>query len=424
MAEIRLSSNRPIHIKITMDQIAVAIMFLLTILTGLFNQMILSLGVMFCCFLLLLCDKLYMAFPFVIFYNSFYGLVFGMSVLRVYTFLVLINMLLWRSKQPAIKRKYLPPLFVYLLFLVVVILPNTSQALPLVLEIISCFFVVSELTERPESMHKFFAIYAILCLCSFLTGVVCENTIGDEYSYIRFNATFEDPNYMGFFFTIGIFALFSLKLFHPIIRTLIIIVIYAMMLTSLSVTAIVVNVLVWAFYLVFIKKLKPSVLIVCVLAVAVVVSLFFYGLENPETPVIGDFAERINEKLEELESGNIGDATTGRTDIAQKNFAYYGSLSVFRILFGGLSANARYIHPDLEYASHNEYIDMLLNVGVVGALILFGYFFSTFITHVRHYRKTKEDRQLCFLMSKVIWLCYAAGLTMFIDYRFMLIFLF
>ena len=86
--------------------------------------------------------------------------------------------------------------------------------------------------------------------------MVSGNTIGGEYEYTRFNATFEDPNYMGFFFTIAIFALVTLRLFDKKVRYVLIVVLYAMLITSLSVTAIVVNIAVWLFYLVIMKKLK------------------------------------------------------------------------------------------------------------------------------------------------------------------------
>ena len=69
--------------KISPQAATVIAMLFLSALTGLFNQTILSLGIVLCCGILLVLDKLYLAFPFMIFYNSFYGLLFGVSVFKL-----------------------------------------------------------------------------------------------------------------------------------------------------------------------------------------------------------------------------------------------------------------------------------------------------------------------------------------------------
>lgn len=410
--------------KIDTGQLVIAAIAVLSVLTGLFVQQILSLGIIVCCLVLLFNNKLYLAFPFIIFYNSFYGLLFGVSMLRLYTLLLFFNVVLRLFAQYSIKAKCFIPLFVYAAYLILVMIPQGfSQALFILSEILCCVIVVSDLTSKTGSLEEFFKIYVVVCLCSFLTGMVSGNTIGGEYEYTRFNATFEDPNYMGFFFTIAIFALVTLRLFDKKVRYVLIVVLYAMLITSLSVTAIVVNIAVWLFYLVIMKKLKIKNVAIIALVVVCVMALFFYGLEHPNAPVVGDLSARIYSKILSFLSDDMGAVTTGRSDLLKYNFEYYMSCSAPHVLFGGIPVNSHYIQPSLHGASHNEYVDMLLNVGLIGAILMFGYFFINLYTYAKKYHESKDEKSLFLISAKVIWLCYAAALTMFLDYRFMLIFL-
>ena len=406
--------------------ILIVVMMLLTALTELVSQTVLSLGILICCCLLLFYNKLHLAFPFMIFYNSFYGLVFGVSVFRLYTILVLISALIHMTKKTTFKIKYLSPILVYTLYLIFVMIPaiEFNGSLSVFIEILCVVGTVSVLVNHSKSeLEKFFRVYAIVCLISFFTGTLAGNSIGGEYNYSRFMATFEDPNYMGFFFTVAIFALVTLKLFDKRIRLVMVVVLYAMIITTLSITAIVVNIALWLFYLVVMKKLKLRSIFVIILVVIILVSLFNYGIENPNTPVLGDFSARIQEKLGDLESGNMGDFTTNRTDHAKEHFDYYIELPFFNLLFGGIPANTRYFDPHFSGVAHNEYIDMLLNVGFIGTMIMLGYFTFNIVSYFKKYKESRENKYLFLVMAKTAWAFYAASLTMFLDFRFMLLFL-
>ena len=412
--------------KLELPSVIITAMLLLTALTGLFNQTILSLGIVICMVVLLFCDKLYLFFPFVLFYNSFYGLIFGVSLFRIYTLIILAMAVLKITKGTKIKTKYFCPLLVYIIYLVVVMIPvqNVLFAVYITLDIITVIAVVSELVAGEEKVIKsFFKIYAVVCLLSFLSGTVLGNSIGDEYNYSRFMATFEDPNYMGFFFTVAIFALVTLKLFDKRIRLAMVVALYAMILTTLSVTAIIVNIALWMIYLVAMKKIKWWSAFVIVLVIMLAISLFNYGLNNPDTPVLGDLSARLDEKLSSFESGDMGEVTTGRSDLASEHFEYYMELPLFNMLFGGIPVNTRYVYHDFKYVAHNEYIDMLLNVGLIGAVIMFGYFISNVVSYAKKYKEGKEDKYLFLIMAKTVWMCYAMTLTVFLDFRFMFLFL-
>ena len=399
----------------------ISVMMILTALTGLFNQTILSMGIVFCCGLLMFQDKLYLGFPFVIFYNSFYGMVFGMSVLRIYTFLMLANMILIKKEQ-SIKAKHLIPMLIYSIYVAIVMIPAQGgvSALFILLDVITVFVLTLNLIDDDVGALKdFFRVYVVVALISFLSGALSKNAIGNEYNYYRFMATFEDPNYMGFFFTVAVFALVTLKLFDKRVRWMIIIALYTMILTTLSMTAIVVNIVLWMFYLVIMKKLTWKSVVLVVFIVLLAISLFNYGLSNPDTPVLGDAAARIDEKLDSLKSGDMGDVTTNRTDHVVENFGYYIDLPILNLLFGGIPVNTRYIHPDLKGAAHNEYVDMLLNIGFIGTVIMLAYFISNAVYYIKKYKEDKEDKYLFLIMGKMIWICYSLALTTFLDFRFM-----
>ena len=408
---------------IDVSAFVIGAMFLLTIATGFVNQIFLSLGILACCVALLVLDKLCLAFPFMLFYYTYYGLVLGVSVFRVYTLLLILGIVFKYADKYKLKNKYLPVLFVYAIYLVVVMMPQgISSAVFIFLDIICCFILVSELEDNETLTRDCFKIYTVLCFSSYLTGIVSENTIGGGYNYTRFNATFEDPNYMGFFFTIAVFSVITLKLFDKRVRYLIVLAIYAMMMASLSMTAIVVNILAWAFYCALTGKMKIKFIIIVVGVVALLISLYYYGLENPNTSVLGELSARIEEKLTSLNKGDIGAVTTGRSDLAMEHLKYYFNSSLTNIVFGGIPSNVRYIHPDLDMVAHNEYVDMLLNVGLVGAVIMFKYFCSNYIRYVKNYGKSKSQSALFLVMIKSIWMCYAMTLTMFLDFRFAIFF--
>ncbi len=410
--------------KIDLSSFVIAAMFVFTIATGFVNQTVLSFGIVACCAVLFLLDRLCLAFPFMLFYYQFYGLILGVSVFRIFTLMLVLSVVFKYAERYRIKKKHFPVLLVYAIYLVVVMMPQgIDAAIYIFLDIICCFILVAELEDNEALTKACFKIYTGVCFCSFITGAVFGNTTGGGYDYTRFNATFEDPNYMGFFFTIAVFAVVTLKLFDKRIRYVIVLALYAMMMASLSMTAIVVNLLVWSFYCAFTGKIKIKFIVIGIGVVALLISLYNFGLENPDTSVLGELSARIEEKMASLNKGDIGDVTTGRSDLAMEHLEYYFDSSIINILFGGIPSNTRYIHPEFEYVAHNEYVDMLLNVGLVGAFVMFRYFFSNYIGYFKRYMKSKSQNALFLVMVKTVWICYAMTLTMFLDFRFAVFFL-
>ena len=110
--------------KINISWIVVTVMLMLAASTGVANLVVLTLGAIMCFGILMLYDKLYLAFPFVLFYNALYGTAIGLSIMRIFTFFVLFNILVHSNKKYKIKQKTVIVLMIFALYIVVVMMPN------------------------------------------------------------------------------------------------------------------------------------------------------------------------------------------------------------------------------------------------------------------------------------------------------------
>lgn len=409
------------------EWLALGVITAAALLTGFLPQTLLSVLVVLACVFLLLIDKLYMAFPFMIFYYQLFGMLFGISVYRIFSLLFLFSAILKLGGEKKLRLSHLLPIPVFLFYCLTVMMDySTQRAIFAFVDVVfSIIFTCSTVAADAEKAKHFFRVYVLVCFTAFFSGLVGANTmdytmVGVEMS--RFQATFNDPNYMGFFYTSGIFAMVTLKLFSPKLRALLAVLLYAMLLSSLSVTAVIVNIVLWLIYLFACKKLGLKTLLVLLLVIILLLNLYSYGLEHPSTPVIGSISLRIEEKLAQLSGGNLDSATTGRTELSQAHLAYFASLPLLKQFFGGTAVNTYFISPSIYGAAHNEYVDLLLNVGIAGTLLLVLWILSRTVKYFVEYRKTEEPLFACLFMSKLAWIIYALTLTTFLDFRFMFAF--
>ncbi len=383
----------------------------------------LALAVTAISFVLVWKDELYLVFPFIIFYNDWYGTVLGMSTQRIFTFLMIALFFVRKSNSRSVALKYLAPLAVYFLYCLFVM---TGYSIPSAIfsfvDVICSIILVSVfLSKDPFHLKRFFTAYAIASLCAIITGI----THGQLMVYgilSRFLATFEDPNYMGFFYTIAVFAVISLKLFKPWVRAILSVVFYAAIFASASLSAIFVNVVLWLLYITLTQRMRPAALILCLGALALCMGLYSYGIAHPDGNIIGQVSGRIQTMLTSFKSGDLTNATTGRTRYAAEHWQYFLDQPLLRKLFGGTAVNTSVIDSAFEAGAHNEYIDMLLNVGIIGAAVLLWFVLKSTWSYLRAFIHTKNDHYCCLLMMKSIWLLYALTLTVFMDDRFMLLF--
>ena len=212
----------------------------------------------------------------------------------------------------------------------------------------------------------------------------------------------------------------SLGLFRPVWRWTVIVLLNIMIMSTVSMTAIVVNVILWLLYFALSKKIKLSATIAGVAVVVLLVGLYEYGLNHSSVPVLGDTSYRIQQKLIEWREGDLSGFTTGRTDLATAHFKYFLDQPFWKKLFGGTPVNSTYISSDVYASAHNEYIDMLLNVGLVGTFVMVWFVVKNSVTHFSEYIKSKSEISFCKLMCNFVWISYAFTLTIFTDFRFTL----
>lgn len=425
--EVQYNRNKGINL----HTICLWVCYVCCALSGLVPQMILSLIVVACITIICFKDDSVAIWPIMIFYYSVLGTLFGISVYRIFTLIFLVTHF-YRIQKPTIQYRVLAPLTVYIFYLVLVVSGHSMKTMLFAfVDIICAIFLVCDYLNEEDKLKKFVNSYVIVAFLAFLTGIVSRNemTVMQNYggkllTISRFTATFEDPNYMGFFYTIAIFAIVSLKMYRSVIRNLIVIGLYGIILTSMSMTAIIGNILLWILFFLIRGKISLRTVVMIILALAVLVNLYNYGLEHPDIKLIGDMSLRIQDKLNSLFLKDFDSFSTGRTALSEVHLNIFEESSVIRQLFGGRAVNSYYIdiRQDANFSAHNEYIDMLLNVGVIGWIIMFGYVIISMIKKVFVYRSSSDDLFLCGIMMNLAWLYYVATLTVFLDFRYMFAF--
>lgn len=411
--------------KTSIEWVVLIFIALCSLLTGVVPQTLLSFFVLLACFVLFFIGKLFAAYPFMIFYYEMYGKLLGLSVYRIFSLLFLLSVLMRINTKKRVKISIFVPAGIYFLYCLFVMTNySTQRAVFSFVDVICSILIVSEtISKDKDKMKFFFKIYVLVCFVAFVSGAIGANATNYEMAGVemsRFQATFEDPNYMGFFYTIGIFSMLTLKLFSKAPTIILTIALYAIVFSSLSVTAFLLNVILWMLYLFVFQKKSLKTFLAFLLMLVAVLGLYNYGIKNPQTTIIGPLTTRIEEKLVQASEGDIGNATTGRTNLTQAHIEYFESLPLSKKLFGGTAVNFSVIDPAVEGAAHNEYVDMLLNIGILGTTVIIFWVLFKLLHHCKEYQRTKDEIYMCTIMNNCIWLAYAASLTIFLDYRFML----
>ncbi len=407
--------------KLNITDAIIALMLFLSLLVGILPRTIVSFLIVALCAVLMVRDELYIAFPLIIFYNEWYGLLFGMSVSRWFSVLTVLLFIIRLVNGLKIKNIYFAPLLVYFFYSLFVITQYSVQrAIFSIVDVLCCVFLVSRyLVDSPDKLKKFFSVYAMVCVFAFASGILLGNTL--VYASVpRFLSTFEDPNYMGYFYTLGVFPLIILKLFKPWLRYTLIALLYAVIFSSISLSAILVNVILWLVYFAIKRNIKTKTFIICILGIIALIIIYNFALAHPNLEIVGPLVKRIDNVMKDFSAGDVNTATTGRSGLILEHFNYYFNQSFGKILFGGTAVNTHYISRPFDAVAHNEYVDMLLNVGLVGTLVLIGFTAVNFMDYLRKYSKDKQEHYLCLVMVKSVWLIYCMSLTVLMDYRFML----
>ncbi len=244
---------------------------------------------------------------------------------------------------------------------------------------------VSGTKENREMLFKGVAITVfIIAVHACLTGGVEFYETGKHSSeYLRrgvLGVGKGDSNFSSLLLNIGVTCTLFDKDFRPIMKTVMLIVSVAAMAVTLSASGLLGFILVLAGRVIvkreyFPKKIKNIVLIVVLVLVAISI---YANLPNEyKNSTVDAYVARMEEKLEFLESGDVASLTTNRSKLADVKMNYFmNKQSVLKILFG---FNPLGVDSEKGSVPHNTYIDLLLQIGLVGTIITFLYVAQKFV---------------------------------------------
>ena len=197
---------------------------------------------------------------------------------------------------------------------------------------------------------------------------------------------------------------------------------YIALIATLSITALICNIVGILVYLVLAKKINIATIIIVIVMIPASIFTYHYALQHPITGIT-DAAYKVESKLIDLQGRNLGSLTTNRSDIWEEHFNIYKQQSTVKMLFGGNLVNC-YIRDESRFSmvSHQDFLDMLLNLGLVGMLIMLSFYLINTKNTFLRFLKYRREQDILVLLIKFIWLFYALSLTMFPAWMFYIFF--
>ena len=422
-------------LKINYKRILLSMIYFISAFTGLISMNIVA-GIIFVIMIILFfSEEFYLIFPIVLFYHSIFVIpIINLSLFSTYLVLCLLKIM--TSSKISSSKKNITTLIIIMLYITLAYSSyDLKNAIILIINFIAVFCYVSKFLNNKKNVVIFFKYYVFACIASFITGIFTGNVMrynelidaSEQFlTLTRWMGTFNDPNYMGFFFSIGFFAVVTLEIFTKRNKIILAITLLIMIVSTMSTTAILGIILIFFVYILLRYKISLKTIVLFLTSISLAVFIFNYGLNNPNATILNTFSQRINQKFIALETNDIKTATTNRTDLARNHLEYFFSQNMSKQLFGGNVINAVAIEKNNqlnENLAHNEYVDLLLNIGIVGTVIVVGIWLSKLKRDLSIYFKYNDSLSLSMFIIRMVFLYYCFGLTIFMDIRFFLFYL-
>ena len=431
----QLNLNKLSLLKINYKRILLSMIYFISAFTGLISMNIVA-GIIFVIMIILFfSEEFYLIFPIVLFYHSIFVIpIINLSLFSTYLVLCLLKIM--TSSKISSSKKNITILIIIMLYITLAYSSyDLKNAIILIINFIAVFCYVSKFLNNKKNVVIFFKYYVFACIASFITGIFTGNVMrynelidaSEQFlTLTRWMGTFNDPNYMGFFFSIGFFAVVTLEIFTKRNKIILAITLLIMIVSTMSTTAILGIILIFFVYILLRYKISLKTIVLFLTSISLAVFIFNYGLNNPNATILNTFSQRINQKFIALETNDIKTATTNRTDLARNHLEYFFSQNMSKQLFGGNVINAVAIEKNNqlnENLAHNEYVDLLLNIGIVGTVIVVGIWLSKLKRDLSIYFKYNDSLSLSMFIIRMVFLYYCFGLTIFMDIRFFLFYL-
>ncbi|XKE93987.1 hypothetical protein LG326_12515 [Metaplanococcus flavidus] len=372
--------------------------------------------------------EFYLFTPLFIFFYSQLIIPGDISVFRIYTVLFFIKIAM-QTKVSLNKSLAVPLVLIIFYALLVIAFYNFRFALMTIVDTSFIVLYISVFLKGKANFNTFFKFYAYAAVLSIAYGAlklggqittsVYLNGAWVEIS--RFLGTFGDPNYFGFFTNIAIFSVLILTNMNKVKRILILIILYAALIASVSITAILCNGMGLLLYFLLMKGFGKKMVILFASFLSV---FFLYQLSlSGKLPILSNALIRIESMKLGVNDGAFSNLTSNRTTIWKDHLNYFADQPNFNILFGGnFITDGGFNETLFSMVSHQVFIDMLLNFGLMGTLIFICFILFKINSHFRGYYKVKHEHFLLLILIKFIWLFYAFGLSMFPSWTFLLFF--
>lgn len=245
--------------KLNISNILLFAVYFFSCITGIINYQVTSIIVCILLVILFKYPEYYLAFPVILLYYSILVLPgINLSIFVIYLLLMGVRLVREGKILNNIDMRNIGAFLVIFIYSCTFFLVYSIKlAIPfLICSLIIFLYVKRYLNRNSDSINLFFKYYVIGCLCSYLTGIFTDNvmiydslTVDKVLTLKRWMATFNDPNYMGIFFMIAIFAILCLELYSWKVRLTITAILLIMLLSTMSMTAILGLVMIYLVYL-------------------------------------------------------------------------------------------------------------------------------------------------------------------------------
>ena len=286
-----------------------------------------------------------------------------------------------------------------------------------------------ELEDNQSKCRLFYAMYVISMMISILVGLISGTTtteialIGSgNMELSRFYATFVDPNYAGLFINAAICMCIGVNLFHRFIRIPILIVLYAALFMTSSMTALLCNIMIIGYIALYKYGFKLKYVLPGTIVLMIVVFVFASGIYT-KIDLVNSVITRGQLKFRALfVENNMAAFTSGRTGLTQAHWDFLVTKgTLVNWLFGGIPATALYCSELIGgYAAHLEYLDLILNVGVVGMSVYLGSILYRFNKALRLRKETNSDFDITRCGLFLNYLVCGFSLSLFMEPQFFL----
>jgi O-antigen ligase len=422
------SNNYKSHNKLTITNVVLFLIYSLP-MTFIFGATSIYIGssILFILMIyLFLTDKFYLILPILMFFYNIIELPGGIAIQPLFFGLYMLKVVLFNKIRILDITSNLGILIFTLYSLSVIFIKDFKRAFFIIFSIIVVILFVKHELSSQEKLKKFLKYLVYAAMIASIYGMInktgSKNIIGfanNDYIYVsRFLATFNDPNYAGFFFNISIFCILILNIFEKRLKIILLIILYSALIATLSFTGLICNAIgIFIWMLLLKRRYSKDLLIVC----TIILSFFMiYNLSlRIEIPIMSDLSTRVATRSQGWQTKSIESITSSRSLIWAYSWNYFTQQSALRIFCGGNIVNNTFIDSNyFQFVPHQEYITLALNIGIIGLLLIGFVFIMTSYKAYIKYKITKESIFLVLLLIKFIWFFYGLSITYFPNWIF------